>query len=240
MLRILLVALLAAALPGTACAQAFSVFYDCSTPPALASPPWDVVGACNYQLNVVSGILNMVDPDACSWVLLERVDARVGQDGYVLIEANVMVPNGSGQNASPQIAFCGFDPALPYANRAHMWYAVDLYPDRLEFTKVDNDQPGKTIYGSHPVPDLGTTFHTIALQKHEVSGVRNFVVAVDGVPVITVTNEIDPRPITSVDVGYGLEVAVGNSYWDYIRYYWTDTSTGTEPATWGGIKSLFR
>jgi|WetSurMetagenome_2_1015567.scaffolds.fasta_scaffold92231_2 hypothetical protein len=240
MRRILLIALLVAALRGNACAQAFSVFYDCSTPPALASPPWDVVGACNYQLNVASGILNMVDPDACSWVLLERADARVGQDGYVLIEANVKIPNGSGQNASPQIAFAGFDPALPYANRAHMWYAVDLYPDRIEFTKVDNDQPGKTIYGSHPVPDLGTTFHTIALQKHEASGVRNFVVAVDGVPVITVTNEIDPRPITSVDVGYGLETAVGNSYWDYIRYYWTDASTHAEPATWGGIKSLFR
>jgi hypothetical protein len=240
MLRILLVALLVAVLPVGVCAQPFSVFYDCSTLPAQAAPPWDVIGACNYQLNADSGILNMVDPDQCSWILLERADARVGQDGYVLIEAHVMVPNGSGQNASPQIAFAGFDPALPYDNRAHMWYAVDLYPDRIEFTKVDNDKPEGKFYGSYPVPNLGTTFHTIALQKHEASGVRDFVVAVDGVPVITVTNEIDPRPITAVDVGYGLEVAVGNSYWDYISYFWTGMSTRTEQATWGCIKSLFR
>lgn len=236
----LFIALLAAALPGDVCAQSFVVFYDCSVPPAQASPPWDVVGACNYQLNVIDGILNMVDPDACSWVLLERVDPRVAQEGYVLIEAIVKVPNGSGHNASPQIAFAGYDPALPYANRAHMWYAVDLYPDRVEFTKVDNDQPAGRFYGSYPVPDLGTTYHTIALQKHEVGGVRNFEVAVDGLPAIIVTGEIDPRPITAVDIGYGLEVATGNSYWDRIRYFWTDSSTAVEPATWGSIKSLFK
>ena len=90
------------------------------------------------------------------------------------------------------------------------------------------------------MPNLGRTYHTIALQKHEAAGVRDFVVAVDGAPVITVTGEIDPRPITAIDVRYGLEVAVGNSYWNYIRYFWTEFSTPIEPATWGGIKSLYR
>jgi hypothetical protein len=162
-----------------------------------------------------AGVLLLMDPDQYLWVLLERPDARVGEAPFVTLEARVMVPSGSGETASPQIAFTGYDPALPYDNRAHMWYAVDLYPNGIGFTKVDNDKPEGKDYGFYAIPDLNMTYHTITLRKREELGVRDFVVLVDGAPVITVTNEVDPRPITAVDVGYGLEIAVGYSLWDY-------------------------
>ena len=239
MTRIWFILMILMALPTIIGAVEFSVLYDCSVPPAQSLPPWDIIGRCNYQLNVNAGILHTVDPDQCSWVLLERPDPRVGQDGYVSIEARVMVPTGGGYTASPQIAFTGLDPGLPYDNRAHMWYAVDLYPTGIGFTKVDNDKPEGRDFGFYPISDLNSTFHTIKLQKHEERGVRDFAVFVDGVAVFAVTNDVDPRPITAVDIGYGLEVAAGDSYWDYVRY-WSESPIAVQSTTWGSIKSLYR
>jgi hypothetical protein len=235
-----LAAVLFTLLPININATDFSVLYDCSVPPSQATPVWNIIGRCNYQLNLASGVLHMVNPDQCSWVLLERADSRITQALSISIEARVKVPTGSGHAASPQIAFTGLDYGLPYDNRAHIWYAVDLYPTGIGFTKVDDDQAGgNKLFGYFSIPDLNSTFHTITLQMHQVAGARDFVVYVDAVPAIAVSNEIDSRPITAVDVGYGLMVAVGDSYWDYVKY-WSESPIGVETATWGSIKSLYR
>jgi len=215
-----------------------SVNYDCSVLPGSATPPWDIVGSANFDLNVNDGILHIVNPDNISWVLLERVDPEILNATTLCLEAHVMVPSGTGQNASPQIAMTSIDPELPYENRSHIWYAVDLYPDRIEFTLVDNDNPENSkFFGSHSVPDLNVNFHTITLCMNRTESGQDFKVYVDGVLVISVAGEDTDRPINAVDIGYGLEVAIGNSYWDYIRY-WSEAPIGVESKSWGNIKRM--
>jgi len=216
----------------------FSVNYDCSVLPGSAIPSWGIIGRANFNLSVKDGILHMVNPDNLSWVLLERVDPEILNATTLCLETRVMVPSGTGQNASPQIAMTSIDPELPYGNRSHIWYAVDLYPDRIEFTLVDNDNPENSkFFGSYSIPDLNVEFHTITLCMSQTESSRDFVVYVDGVSVISVTGEDTDRPINAVDIGYGLEVAVGHSYWDYISY-WDEAPIGVESKSWGGIKRM--
>jgi hypothetical protein len=214
--------------------QDLAVNYDCSQLPG----PWSIIGLGGYSLSISSGILTMIDHNTSEWVLLEYVSSLIAGASDVCIEARVRIPSNNGVQASPQVALSSFDPTRPYDDRAHLWYAVDLYTDRIELTRVVNAATStSTLLGSYPVPDLSTTFHKISLRKHE-ENVRSFTVLLDDNPVIMVSGESTVRPLNAVDIGYGRCVGVGRSDWDYINF-WATSPVAAESATWGRIKALY-
>lgn len=214
--------------------------YDCSTMPNIASPPWEIIGRGNYQLTVNSGILHMENPDNLAWVLIERVDSLITESSDFYVEARVKIPNGDGYNASPQIALTSIDYNLPYGNRSHIWYAVDLYPGGISFTLIDNDNAGGgKFFGSYSIPDFDSCFHKITLYMHDSGDTRDFYVYVDDIEVISALGEDKSRVINAVDVGYGLEVSIGDSYWDYVKY-WSEDLIDTDNISWGSIKTQFK
>jgi hypothetical protein len=195
-------------------AQGLTVNYDCSELPG----PWNIIGEGAYTLSINSGILTMIDHSTTEWALLEYVSPLIAGALDVRIDALVRVPSSNGIQGSPQISLLSFDPALPYTDRAHSAYAVDLYTDRIEFTRiVTTPTLVSTLLGSCSVPDLSSTFHKITLSKHE-DGEASFTVMLDDNPVIVVTGESITWPLNSVDIGFGRYVGTGTSEWDYINF----------------------
>ncbi|MCK4236849.1 MAG: hypothetical protein KAX38_06995 [Candidatus Krumholzibacteria bacterium] len=229
---------------GTSKSQSISVFYDCNEIPG----PWnicgtgDILGPGEYQhlLEINDGILEMNIPDAEQWVLLEYVSPTIAQSTNIYIEASVKINSHNNKRFSPLIGLCSFDPSRHYSNRAVLWYLLDLYPDRVEFLRIDHYEGGYdiTILGSYPVIDLSDIFHKFTLFKHE-EGTREFIIYMDNVPIIEVFNESFEVPLNAVEIGYGAASGVGISEWDYINFE-TSAPVSTDQSTWGDIKDQFK
>lgn len=225
---------------GTAKAQDVSVFYECDELPG----PWNIfgvghiLGPGNYQhmLEINNGILEMKDPDTEQFVELHYVNPIIEQATNLYIEASVKITSHNGRPFTPYFGMCSFDPERHFYAIAVLWYLIDLYPDKIEFLRINHYEGGydTTVLGTYPVLDLNETFHTIILFKHE-SGVREFVVYVDGTPVFEVTNETVEIPLNAVCFGCGAPSGIGESEWDHV-YFETTTPVSTDQSTWGEIK----
>ncbi|MCK4236851.1 MAG: hypothetical protein KAX38_07005 [Candidatus Krumholzibacteria bacterium] len=228
---------------GIAIPQSISVFYDCNELPG----PWNITGNGNvlgsaeyhHLLDVNDGILTMSDPDTRQWIWLEYINPSIGLATDFYIEVRVKVVSNNDEIASPTITLGNFNSARPFDNRLNFLYTLDLYPERLEFFRVDNETIyDATLLGTHSIPDFSTTFHEIIMHMQQNSG-RNITVYVDGMPVIVITGETTEQPLNCVAVAHGRAVGVGISEWDYINFE-TTAPVSTEQSTWGDIKDQFK
>jgi hypothetical protein len=215
------------------------VEYQGDTLPAQdPNAPWAELGQGGI-LSVSQGILTAIDPDASAWVYMHRFEASLSDCAIVNIEARVTVPTGNGATGSPQLSLYDYDENLPPWSIAHVWYGLDLFPDAIEFAKWDYDAGGvRTLFARIPVPDLSSEFHLVQMTRVE-SSVRTFQIYLDGILVATVSGEPTDRPLDAVGFGYGMAIGVGESHWDFVRY-WSEEPVAVAQTTWGGLKASLR
>jgi hypothetical protein len=219
-------------------AQQLYVEYEADTlPPDDPVAPWVEFGwNCDFGLG--GGLLTIDNLSTNAWALFHRFNPALGTYPEIHVEARIKVPSS---NEWPCVVGLydyrdeGHSPGVI----GHLWYLIELYSDRMEFCRGDSDvSPHQHVtFAMHPIPDLATEFHTFGITRIE-GNERTFVVSLDGQTIYMLMGEPTDRPMDAVVFGYGRALSVGQSVWDYVRY-WSIDPVVTEPATWGHIKKHF-